>query len=172
MTLLKSKRELFIFLTFTESLQSVQIYEQKRSNIFTIFSFNSEHSCTVVWHWLWMLPKRTSEQVLLAMIWYIFVSLVMVSYIWYIMIYLFVNYLNAHSITALFYFQGRNLNLAATSSDYQVLIGNEKCHITHLTSFLLLCQPDKSDVLHSRNSLKEVKVMIRGIELCSSDWLF
>lgn len=47
MTLLKSKRELFIFLTFTESLQSVQIYEQKRSNIFTIFIFNSEHSCSL-----------------------------------------------------------------------------------------------------------------------------
>lgn len=55
---------------------------------------------------------------------------------------------------------GRNLDLVATSSDYQVLIGNEKCHITQLTSFLLLCQPDKSDVLHARNSLKEVKVFI------------
>lgn len=61
---------------------------------------------------------------------------------------------------------GRNLDSVVTSSDYQVTIGNTKCHITQLTSVLLLCQPDKANVLHGMESLKEVKVFVGRLVFC------
>ena len=61
------------------------------------------------------------------------------------------------------------MDKGANEADYEILIGNEKCEVTHLISNLLTCEPPQSEP----NSCKGMEVVTPGspsVLVCSENY--